>query len=115
SLAPGWMTPAFAFALAFLGALVVAALPTGASFGAFALLGLGYAGLAGFAAFRWGNTALPVAAPLCGLGLSWAVCTAIDAAASRVERARIQRQFKARVAPQLVERLAANPDALAVE
>ncbi len=115
TLAPSWAAPALTFALAFVGALVVASLHTVASFSVFLLIACGYAGLAGFGAFRFGNLALPIGGPMLGLTVSWALCTALDAALSRVERARIQRQFKSRVAPQLVEKLAADPNALAVE
>jgi CHASE2 domain-containing sensor protein/class 3 adenylate cyclase len=114
-LAPDWTVPALTFALALVGTLIVAALPTAASFAVFVLIGVGYIGLAGFGAFRFSELAMPLAGPVVGLTVSWAICTALDAAASRVERARIQRQFKSRVAPQLVERLAADPHALAVE
>jgi CHASE2 domain-containing sensor protein/class 3 adenylate cyclase len=113
-LAPDWTGPALTFALAFAGTLVVAALPTAASFTAFVLIGVGYLGLAGFGAFRFSDLAMPLGGPIVGLTVSWAICNALDAAASRIERARIQRQFKSRVAPQLVERLAADPHALAV-
>ena len=115
SLAPRWLDPLLTFSLALLGALVVATLPTALSVLAFAGIGLAYLTLAGFVAFRFGDVALPLAGPALGLVNAWALCTALDAAASRLERARIQRQFKSRVAPQLVERLAANPNALAVE
>ncbi len=114
-LAPAWTGPALTLALAFVGALVVASMPTPVSFGVFLLLACGYTGLAGFGAFRFANLALPLGGPMVGLTVSWAICTALDAALSRVERARIQRQFKSRVAPQLVEKLAADPNALAVD
>lgn len=115
SLAPAWLFPFLTLSLAIVGALVVATLPTVLSLLAFVGLALAYLSLAGFVAFRFGDVALPIAGPMLGLLNAWAFCTALDAAASRLERARIQRQFKSRVAPQLVERLAADPNALAVE
>ncbi len=115
SLAPAWLFPFLTLSLALVGALIVAMLPTSLSLLAFAGTAFAYLALVGFVAFRFGDFALPVAGPTLGLVSAWAFCTAIDAAASRLERARIQRQFKARVSPQLVERLAADPNALAVE
>lgn len=115
SLPPAWFGPALAFAAAMLGALLVLSLPTPHSAGSFVAAAFGYLAFAGYVAFRFGDVALPLAAPVASLTVAWALCTALDAAASRAERARIQRQFKSRVAPQLVERLAANPDALAVD
>lgn len=115
TLAPAWLDPFLAFAFALLGALLVAAMPTGLSLAAFLTLLLAHLGLNGYAAFRYADIALPLVAPAIAFAVSWGLCTTIDAAAARLERARIQRQFKARVSPQLVERLADDPDALAVD
>ena len=49
---------------------------------------------AGYLAFRHGDVALPIAAPLVSLVSVWGFATALDAASSRAERQRISRQFK---------------------
>lgn len=115
ALAPAWFSPFFALALGVVAALLVASLPTSLSL--VGLLAIACAWLlgAGYLGFRNFHLAMPVIAPLVSLVSVWGLTTALDAAASRADRQRISRQFKARVAPQLVDRLAANPDALAVD
>lgn len=115
ALAPRWLEPVATLALGVIAGLLVAAFPTTVSLlGLAALTGAWLFG-AGFLAFRHADLALPIAAPLVSLVSVWGFATALDAAASRADRQRISRQFKARVAPQLVDRLAADPDALAVD
>ncbi|MBX3352439.1 MAG: adenylate/guanylate cyclase domain-containing protein [Phycisphaeraceae bacterium] len=115
ALAPGWFGPFFSLAMGVLAALLVASLPTSLSL--LGLLAIASAWLlgAGYAGFRSFDLAMPLVGPLVSLVSVWGLTTALDAAASRADRLRISRQFKARVAPQLVDRLAANPDALAVD
>jgi adenylate cyclase len=73
-----------------------------------------YAALAGVWAFGALGIALPVVAPLAAGATAWVGVTALEAALSQRDRRRITRQFRARVSPQLVDYLVANPNALSV-
>lgn len=56
-----------------------------------------------------------VVPPLLACGLVWAACTAEHAVRLRREKSALQAQFRARVAPQLVEMLTAHPERVNVE
>ncbi|MEI6476013.1 MAG: CHASE2 domain-containing protein, partial [Planctomycetota bacterium] len=70
--------------------------------------------LSGFLAFEIHNLMIPVAVPVLAAIASQAASVSTAAVVNQREKARITRQFRARVSPQLVERLAANPDALSM-
>jgi class 3 adenylate cyclase len=70
--------------------------------------------LSGFWAFEFHDLMIPVAVPVLATIASQAASVSTAAVVNQREKARITRQFRARVSPQLVERLAANPDALSM-
>ncbi len=70
--------------------------------------------LSGFWAFEFHDLMIPVAVPVLAAIASQAASVSTAAVVNQREKARITRQFRARVSPQLVERLAANPDALSM-
>ena len=70
--------------------------------------------LSGFWAFEFHDLMIPVAVPVLAAIASQAASVSTAAVVHQREKARITRQFRARVSPQLVERLAANPDALSM-
>jgi adenylate cyclase len=73
-----------------------------------------YAGLLGVVGFDRFDIVYPMAAPvLAGLN-SWVTATAAVAVINQREKLRIQKQFRARVSPQLVDLLAENPKALSM-
>lgn len=102
---------------ALLGALCsFVAWKRGAGFSsAFCLLLAGaWAFLAGGLAFVQADLMIPVAVPvICAVGAQ-AVGVSTAAVVSQQEKARVTRQFRARVSPQLVDRLASDPDALSM-
>jgi class 3 adenylate cyclase/CHASE2 domain-containing sensor protein len=114
SVAPDWVSPA-----------AIAALGIAASFAA-ALLGgfWSFVVVAGLVALWWFGAArlafddwrvmVPLVAPASSPLVAWAASTAAVAVSNARDRARITRQFAARVSPQLVERLASDPDALSM-
>ena len=70
--------------------------------------------LSGIWAFEIHDLMIPVAIPVLAAMASQAVSVSTAAVVHQREKARITRQFRARVSPQLVERLAANPNALSM-
>ncbi len=70
--------------------------------------------LSGFWAFEFHDLMIPVAVPVLAAIASQAASVSTAAVVNQREKARITRQFRARVSPQLVERLAANPDTLSM-
>lgn len=78
-----------------------------------ALLG-GWLWFAGVYSFNELHLVMPLVSSAVAPVASWAAATAAIAIVTSRDRARITRQFSARVSPQLVEQLASNPDALTV-
>jgi len=112
SLAP-FASPLLAFAA---GVLLTATtlLPSLAAAGtALALLG-GYAWVAVVALFAGEHLVVPLIAPLASGAVAWIGATATRAALAQLDAQRITRQFKARVAPELVDYLVDHPDALSM-
>ncbi len=110
---PSWVGPVMTLLLGVVCGVIAAALGAGrGSLLALLVLVLSF-GVAWFA-FGWASILVPMVAPLSGGFASWVAGVTMVAVISQRERARVTRQFRARVSPQLVERLAANPDALSV-
>lgn len=110
---PTWIDPAATVLLAGLCAIIAAGVGAGRG-SVLVLLVLATYFVACWLAFGVVSIVLPMIGPLtAGFG-SWVAGVTLVAVISQRERARVMRQFKARVSPQLVERLAANPDALSV-
>ena len=86
----------------------------GASTAVCLLLAGGWAILAGGVAFVAADAMIPVAIPvLCAVGAQ-AVGVSTAAVVHQREKARITRQFRARVSPQLVDLLSSDPDAVSM-
>ncbi len=64
--------------------------------------------------FAHQSLVVPLAAPVVAGALAWIGGVAVQAALARRDQQRITRQFKARVAPELVDYLVENPDALSM-
>lgn len=112
-VAPAWTAPLATVTLGLLCALVAAGMGAGRG-SAVALVLLLAAFAAVWFAFGLWSIVLPMVAPLSAGFASWVAGVTMVAVISQRERARVMRQFRARVSPQLVERLAANPDAVSV-
>jgi class 3 adenylate cyclase len=112
SLAP-FLSPLLALAV---GALATATtlLPALAAAGAgLGLLG-GVAWVAVALLFAREHLVVPLVAPLASGIAAWVGATATRAALAQLDAQRITRQFKARVAPELVDYLVGHPDALSM-
>jgi len=104
--------------LAFAAGLLLTAttlLPSLAAAGtALALLG-GFAWVAVVSLFAGNHLVVPLVAPLASGAVAWIGATATRAALAQLDAQRITRQFKARVAPELVDYLVGHPDALSMK
>ena len=112
---PAWISPAAVLALGLVAAIVAARFGAAAGFAALLLLLAGYAGLLGVVFFDRFDVVYPMAAPVLAGASSWIMATAVVAVNNQREKQRIQRQFRARVSPQLVDMLQENPRALSVQ
>jgi class 3 adenylate cyclase/CHASE2 domain-containing sensor protein len=111
---PAWSGPAVGLALALVAAWLVAS--TGALVAAatvLAMVGV-WVWTAGIVAFDEARVILPVFVPVNAPVGAWVSGTVVSAFLSARDRARIQRQFGARVSPELVERLTKDPSALSM-
>jgi len=114
AVAPAWVSPTGIVVLGLAASLAAALLGGFWSF----LVTAGIVGLWWFVAARmafdeW-RVLVPLVAPGSSPVVAWAASTAAVAVSNARDRARITRQFAARVSPQLVERLAGDPDALSM-
>ncbi len=111
---PGWAEPASILLLGGLAALCAARFGTGLSAtAAIGLLGI-WLWTAGRIAFNDWHAIVPLVAPALAPIVAWANGTAAVAVLASRDRARIKRQFAARVSPQLVAKLSNDPRALSV-
>jgi class 3 adenylate cyclase len=111
-LAPCW-SPAFTIALGLLATVATLLAPLASAAVGLGLL-LGYAWIAVAPAFAGSHQIVPLVAPLVGAAAAWAGGTALRAALALRSQQRITRQFKARVAPELVDFLVEHQDALSM-
>lgn len=113
-LPPDWLAPVLTAAMCLVVAVGVWKLGTVPS----TLLALGalgaYVGVVGVWLFNAADLMLPLGGPVVGGVLVQVAGLGTAAVAHQRERARITRQFRARVSGQLVDRLVENPDALSV-
>ena len=112
--APMWIAPIAILLFGGLAALCACRLATAWSAAATLALVAIWLWFAGRFAFNDLHLILPLVGPAVAPVVSWAAGTAAVAILTSRDRARITRQFSARVSPQLVARLANNPDALTV-
>ena len=112
--APSWVQPLAILLFGGLASLCACRLGTGWSAGAMIVLVAVWLWFAGRFAFNDVHLIMPLVGPVIAPVASWATGTAAIAIVTSIDRARITRQFSARVSPQLVARLSNNPDALTV-
>jgi class 3 adenylate cyclase/CHASE2 domain-containing sensor protein len=112
--AAGWSSPVAVLLLGLTAAVVAARFGAAAGFAALAVLLAVYVGVLGMFLFDRLDLVYPMAAPVFAGASSWIVATAAVAIVNQREKQRIQRQFRARVSPQLVDMLQQNPDALSM-
>lgn len=110
--APDWIQPLAIFLFGGMASLCACRLATGWSAFASAILVAVWLWSAGRFAFNDLHLSMPLVGPAIAPIASWALGTAAIAIVTSRDRARITRQFSARVSPQLVARLANNPGAL---
>lgn len=110
--APDWIQPLAIFLFGGMASLCACRLATGWSAFASAILVAVWLWSAGRFAFNDLHLLMPLVGPAIAPIASWALGTAAIAIVTSRDRARITRQFSARVSPQLVARLANNPGAL---
>ena len=110
--APDWIQPLAIFLFGGMASLCACRLATGWSAFASAILVAVWLWSAGRFAFNDLHLNMPLVGPAIAPIASWALGTAAIAIVTSRDRARITRQFSARVSPQLVARLANNPGAL---
>ena len=114
SVAPDWVSPAAIVALGLAASLAAALLGGFWSFLVTAgMVALWWLGAARISFDEW-RVLVPLVAPMSSPVVAWAASTAAVAVANARDRARITRQFAARVSPQLVARLAGDPDSLSM-
>ncbi|MSR28837.1 MAG: adenylate/guanylate cyclase domain-containing protein [Phycisphaerales bacterium] len=112
--APQWVMPVAVIGIGAAAALLSATLPTlWSTIGALTLASAWGLFVVRYA-FPTMALVLPLVAPVVAPIASWATSTAAVAVIASRDRARITRQFAARVSPQLVEQLARSPNALTV-
>lgn len=114
TFAPRWMSVVVALALGVIAAALVSRFGSGASTSLMVLVLVAYVGIAGVWAFNARDYMMPLAAPVLAGGLAQMAGLGTAAFVNQRERARITRQFRARVSSQLVDQLVKNPDALSV-
>ncbi len=110
--APDWIQPLAIFLFGGMASLCACRLATGWSAVASAILVSIWLWSAGRFAFNDLHLIMPLVGPAIAPVASWALGTAAIAIVTSRDKARITRQFSARVSPQLVARLANNPGAL---
>ena len=112
--APSWVDPTSTLLLGGIASLLCATLPTlGSTIGCL-VIALGWVLLTTLWGFDSAHLLLPLVAPTAAPVASWATATAAVAVITARDRARVTRQFAARVSPQLVAQLARSPEALSV-
>ncbi len=112
--APPWSGVLLSMALGVLASVCVSRFGAGASTTMTVGVLVAYVAVAGVWAFGERNLMVPLAAPVLAGGLAHVVGLGTASFVNQRERARITRQFRARVSSQLVDRLVKNPDALSV-
>lgn len=114
TLWPPWTGHALAAAFGFACAFVAWRTGAGLSTAVMLLLAGGWVLAGGAWGFAAHDVMVPVALPALAALASQAASVSTAAVVNQREKARITRQFRARVSPQLVDRLAADPDALSM-
>lgn len=113
-IAPAWVNPLVVVVLGVAATLIAASLSVGFSSVLMLLLAGGWLLVAGIFCFNELDWIMPLAAPTVSPVGSWATTTAVVAVLTARDRARINRQFAARVSPQLVAKLSGDPEAVSM-
>ncbi len=112
--APAWVNPLVVVVLGVAATLIAASLSVGFSSVLMLLLVGGWLFVAGIFCFNELDWIMPLAGPTASPVGSWATTTAVVAVLTARDRARINRQFAARVSPQLVAKLSGDPEAVSM-
>ena len=112
--APSWTGWALAALLGLLCTSLAARLTPAFSTMFVLVMLAGYVALGGWWLFGSIGSVFPMVAPVTAGAGSWIACTALKATLFQRDRRRINRRFKARVAPQLMDYLIENPNALSM-
>jgi len=113
-IAPVWVGPLALVTLGLAATAVAASLPVAvSSLIVLAIVG-GWLLLGGGVCFRDFDLIVPLVGPTASPIASWATTTAVVAVLTARDRARINRQFAARVSPQLVAKLSGDPEAVSM-
>jgi len=113
-VAPPWVNPLVVVVLGVLATLIAASLSVGFSSLLTLLVAGGWLLVAGVFCFNELDWIMPIVAPTVSPVGSWATTTAVIAVLTARDRARINRQFAARVSPQLVAKLSGDPEAVSM-
>ncbi len=109
---------ALALLLGAAATLVAAVFPPVVSSFSGIAMAVGYVGGAGWLLFNWTpggqGVLLPMVGPLATGVAAWVSATAVEAALFKRDREQIRKQFRARVSPQLVEKLVENPGSVSM-
>ncbi|MBM4111211.1 MAG: CHASE2 domain-containing protein [Phycisphaerae bacterium] len=111
---PSWTGPAVGLGLALIAAWLVASTSALVTAGTVLAIAGVWLWAAGVVAFDDARAILPIFVPVNAPMCAWVSGTVVSAFLSARDRARIQRQFGARVAPELVERLTKDPRSLSM-
>ena len=112
--AAAWVDPIVLVTLGIAATLIAATLSVGFSSLLTLVLAVGWLLVAGVFCFNELNVIMPLVAPTVSPVGSWATTTAVVAVLTARDRARINRQFAARVSPQLVAKLSGDPEAVSM-
>jgi class 3 adenylate cyclase/CHASE2 domain-containing sensor protein len=113
-VAPAWLGPLALVTLGLVATVVAASLSVAVSSVIVLVLVGGWLLLGGGLCFREFDLIVPLVGPTASPIASWATATAVVAVLTARDRARINRQFSARVSPQLVAKLSGDPEALSM-
>ena len=111
---PRWIDPMALVVLGVAATIIAASIPVGFSSLVTLALAVGWLLFAGLFCFNTLDLIMPLVAPTVSPVGSWATTTAVVAVLTARDRARINRQFAARVSPQLVAKLSGSPEALSM-
>jgi len=112
--APTWINPLVLVVLGIAATWIAASLSVGFSSLLTLVLAGGWLLVAGVFCFNELDLIMPLVAPTVSPVGSWATTTAVVAVLTARDRARINRQFAARVSPQLVAKLSGDPEAVSM-
>ncbi|MEM8882614.1 MAG: CHASE2 domain-containing protein [Planctomycetota bacterium] len=113
--APNWIGGLIALCLGLLSTTVTRSAGPRFSFLFATLLAVVYIAFHVLVVFNAWQVSMAIVAPLLSIYVAWAGTTTVRAIRERLEKAQLQRQFGARISPQLFDFLVNNPDLVHLE